>query len=163
MKIKLTLIVIIVSFFCFAAIAQTSIVVAGNEARNSTINMSYTVGQAFVSNSPYILTGGDILSTLIGDNGWPLGNKDELQISDAIKISLYPNPSNGIFYLELKNLDNLKSWSYQVININGAKMLNNLITEQKTLIDISHLSKGVYLLIVSYKNNTQKILKVILS
>jgi hypothetical protein len=64
-------------------------------------------------------------------------------------INLYPNPSDGIAYLEYDLAESLQTFDIQVVNILGVTLLSqkNLDTQQgKINLDLSEMPKGVYLI-----------------
>ena len=63
-------------------------------------------------------------------------------------ISIYPNPSNGVFKLNT-NGQNIK---YQLINVQG-RMLQQGVVNQNQL-DFSSFTKGIYVLRFNLENNT---------
>jgi len=66
---------------------------------------------------------------------------EELQLSDQLLI--YPNPSSTQITIELPDVPH-KNVALSIYNINGQQMLSTKITEQKTVVDISGLPKGLY-------------------
>ena len=68
-------------------------------------------------------------------------------------FSLYPNPSTGIFNLEVKNEIPLQAFVY---NILGQKVWNKQLDAlSNTTIDLSTYSKGVYLLVIENGKTTK--------
>lgn len=67
------------------------------------------------------------------------------------KIALYPNPAKNEIYLS-----NAENALVEIVDLNGRSMLN-LQNYQQQPIAISHLSKGIYLLIVTAESNVQQI------
>ena len=78
--------------------------------------------------------------------------------SSSNQIQAYPNPSNGIFYLNYREFG-IKSWS--VYDLNGRTMKNNESVVQSGVIDITDLPRGIYLLRVktSDAQSFQKLIK----
>ena len=74
------------------------------------------------------------------------------------KAYLYPNPTNGIIYL---NTDaSFIGQSYILIDNLGRQVLSGKISSLNTLIEVSNLSKGIYLLSVGdSKKQNFKIMK----
>jgi len=58
-------------------------------------------------------------------------------------IPVYPNPSEGIFYINTEKY-NIKSW--KVSNLNGQVLKQEELSFQSGVIDISEFPKGVYIL-----------------
>jgi alpha-tubulin suppressor-like RCC1 family protein/streptogramin lyase len=81
-------------------------------------------------------------------------------LSTEHSIPIYPNPSNGIFQLTLENLQYGKA-NLQIYNMLG-KMIYEATTEKKQIeIDLSALSKGIYLVKV-YKATKTYMQKIII-
>lgn len=83
----------------------------------------------------------------------------ETTVSYGFKI--YPNPSDGIVYLEIHpSLIDEKS-KIQVFDFSGKNMLSKKLSEYKTSdkyqLDLSFLSQGVYM--VSFDSKSQRISK----
>jgi hypothetical protein len=106
-------------------------------------------------------------SSLVGDvtfyaainaangNGGTSGDQiylTELTVSPAVGVdenagkpfSVYPNPSEGIVFVEQAN--EIQDQSIEVINLNGQVVYNQPSFSQKTRLDLSDLNEGVYLL-----------------
>ena len=67
------------------------------------------------------------------------------EITETI-VSLFPNPNNGVIYL---NTDaKLIGQSYTLTNNLGEHALSGKISSLNTVIEVSNLSKGIYLLIL---------------
>lgn len=71
-------------------------------------------------------------------------------------VSVYPNPSNGIFTLNT----NIKNIKYQMINIQG-RILQQGVAKQNQL-DFSNYTKGVYILCLNSENNNTFIKRIII-
>jgi subtilisin family serine protease len=77
------------------------------------------------------------------------------------KLTVYPNPTNGLFYVECKNVIS----SIQVYNTQGSlvleKQMNNVKkVSQKIAIDLSSFPSGVYILRSKGENFNYKIVKL---
>jgi hypothetical protein len=71
-------------------------------------------------------------------------------------VSVYPNPSNGIFTLNT-NLTNIQ---YKLINIQGRILQQGIVN--KNQLDFSSYSKGIYLLRLNSENNNTFIKRIII-
>ncbi|MFT7344549.1 MAG: hypothetical protein ACI9XP_001134 [Lentimonas sp.] len=87
--------------------------------------------------------------TLFNQTG-VLGLKQEIGIDS--KISLYPNPSNGMLNISFSD-DNGKPMSIEIRDITGKMILSsaNIASNTKTL-DLSYLQSGTYLISVFQEN-----------
>ena len=68
---------------------------------------------------------------------------------------IYPNPSSGTFSIEAK----ADSFSLVITDVAGRKVYQNLIKDELTEMNLSHLPKGIYFVKLLSKNNshTEKI------
>ena len=64
---------------------------------------------------------------------------------NKLEVSIYPNPSNGVMYVNLPN--NTETKTIQVLDILGKKVGSYTI-EQKKEIDLGHLEKGIYFIYI---------------
>jgi hypothetical protein len=74
------------------------------------------------------------------------------------KVSLYPNPTNGVIYL---NTDaSFIGQNYIIIDYLGRKILSGKISSINTVIEVNNLTKGIYLLnIGDMKKQNFKVIK----
>ena len=75
------------------------------------------------------------------------------------EIKVYPNPTNGIFKLNISN-DSLNK-SYKLYDTQGILLKEFLFTDTEEIIDISNYSNGIYILKTTGQNVTdyKKIIK----
>jgi hypothetical protein len=66
------------------------------------------------------------------------------EFASGLKFKLFPNPSNGLLFLEAKNLKNAE---YQILDLTGKLLVKGQLINSESIqpIDISGLSKGCYL------------------
>jgi pimeloyl-ACP methyl ester carboxylesterase len=69
------------------------------------------------------------------------------------QINLYPNPANHVILIE----SNKKEVNYQILDLNGRTITSNKTFSKLHLVDISHLSKGIYQ--VEITDGTNKLTK----
>jgi len=79
---------------------------------------------------------------------------EELILSQA---KVYPNPSNGLFTVNVKS-DN---WSYSIFDMSGKLISDATVLENNTNIDIQELETGIYLMKINLGDNAiyKKIVK----
>jgi hypothetical protein len=120
----------------------------GMSELNSSYQLSITGGESVVSyhkNSSYQLTQGfqqynpDIWATSI-----------EKEISQEFRV--YPNPANNFIYINPS-----ENHKVQIFNMMGQL---ELISQNRTKIDISHLPSGFYIIRVSSNNGTESSIKL---
>ena len=78
-----------------------------------------------------------------------ISNTQNSQLSSQLLI--YPNPTNGIFSIELPKES--KEGTFSLININGKEVFKQSVNLSSNQIDVSHLSKGIYF--YRYRDNKQ--------
>lgn len=78
----------------------------------------------------------------------------------ATELNIYPNPSNGKFYIEMGDTFKVNT-KIEVFNVVGMKVLETITSDFKTEIDLSAMKQGVYYVRVDDGQNiiTQKIMK----
>ncbi len=60
-------------------------------------------------------------------------------------ISVYPNPSNGIFQLTVDNMQSAEV-ELEIYNVSGEKIYTASNIQQQNQIDLSAISKGLYII-----------------
>ena len=60
-----------------------------------------------------------------------------------VKISVYPNPTEGTFTIELADFSSVVK--IEILNTLGKVVYTNMLTSTKTLIDINEFADGIYL------------------
>jgi hypothetical protein len=73
------------------------------------------------------------------------------------EFSIYPNPGNGIYSIELENSSNALVTVY---DLTGKKILSRSVGTNKQLLDLSSLENGIYMVMV--QNETTTITKKII-
>lgn len=110
-----------------------------------------TGGQVIVSGAQF---GGSESTTFSNYNFLSVSNTQVEQ-----SLVFYPNPTKGILNIFNKNTNNM---SFDIISLTGQKLMTKNITSDQLTIDISHLSKGVYIVkstdMVTGSSKTQKII-----
>ncbi len=80
-------------------------------------------------------------------------------LDSNFKISIYPNPSSNVFYLDLVDPTDIH---YKIFSINGRLLLENDLKFSSNQINLDQIKNGIYFLGI-YKNNkpikTYKIIK----
>ncbi|MFA5418885.1 MAG: T9SS type A sorting domain-containing protein [Bacteroidales bacterium] len=59
-------------------------------------------------------------------------------------VSVYPNPSSGMFLFELSGFQFDKSNSLHIYTLQGAKVYESVVSHEKFNVDLSNLSDGIY-------------------
>ena len=115
---------------------------------NSGVSIEFDINGAVLGASVDGVNGA--YTSLNGDVGSP-GNQSPVSLNELLnqRISLYPNPSNGIFTIDGLGTE---PTSVQILDLNGA-IIRNLNTSESSLsIDLGGLAAGVYMVKVSTEN-----------
>ena len=82
--------------------------------------------------------------------------------TSEIQIVVYPNPTVDFITLASEGFDlNNQLNSYQLFNYQGKLLKQNSIQQNKTEIDLSHLSSSIYILQVFVEEKLSKTFKII--
>lgn len=77
---------------------------------------------------------------------------------DNLNIDIYPNPANDL--ITIRGVENLIDPNYIITDLLGKQVLYGKLSNETSLIDISQLDAGVYLLQVGqYRKQTLKLIK----
>jgi hypothetical protein len=79
-------------------------------------------------------------------------NVESYSVSD--KLLFYPNPTNNKLYIQSENY---KINKLEIYSLNGTRVLDKNINSNSCTIDVSKINIGNYLMILNFKNFTQKI------
>jgi len=75
--------------------------------------------------------------------------------SPGLGVKVYPNPSNGIFKVELEGFDSLKEAELQIYNVQAQLLQTIPVKQAVTEIDIKTLGSGLYWLSIESNQNHQ--------
>ena len=136
-------------------ISKQIIGTAGKTQSNSTVKVSWTVGEPVVG----LMTAG---GKQLGNGYYPAMNLQVLSIEDnaiEVQIKVYPNPTSQMLYVSYQELN---SFSIQITDLNGKTIYAGVIAKE-TPLDMSNYSQGMYLVTIenkaTNKKNTYKIIK----
>jgi hypothetical protein len=73
-----------------------------------------------------------------------------MELSEAISIAIYPNPTNG--EVNISSATNIGSVS--VFNMFGQKLFSTVVNKSNTMLDLSSYENGVYLLSITTRKGT---------
>ncbi len=99
-----------------------------------------------------ILTGNSFRSDIALDDFRLIDTATAVGLSEAILegLQIYPNPSNGVFTVDLGN--SVTSTQAAVLDINGRMVYENTLNGSLHQLDLTHLEKGVYFLQLNVNN-----------
>lgn len=137
-------------FICIAyhaAYSQQSILSAGGTIHSNGAEFSYSIGQVF-----YAPISGNNNSIQLGVQQ---AYSAKLTILSALApnehIRLYPNPAYDAICISIPNYREY-TYSYKVATLWGNYIAWNTITQQETMITLSHLPQGTYIVWIYTEN-----------
>ena len=161
MKNYFKLKMVFISFICCLGMAkaQESVNSSGGDAAGSGGSVSYSVGQLFYTNSG----GGNNGSIAQGvQQAYEIYTLNLDEISEVTSMQLYPNPTQNRIILNIEDYQN-EDMSYQIFDLQGRKISEGEIENQKTSINMSAYESSTYLIHVKDQhqkiNQTFKIIK----
>ena len=124
--------------------------------KNSTVRCA---DQGNVTANSSIKMPANSIVTLVGDNSLaeiPTANEDVVAMKETLKLQVYPNPSQGGFYIQGNNAG-LGMVQIELLNLQGIEIQNvNYPNDGKEMyINADNLANGIYML--KYNNQYQKI------
>ena len=139
-------------------LAQEIVLTAGGNIAGSGGSVSYSVGQIFYTNNAGL------------DGSVIQGVQQPYEIfiiTDVSKIpginlfiSTYPNPTNNFIQLLVEN-ENLGNFNYELYDINGNLLENEVIASKETHISMHERATATYLLRIIQGNKEVKTFKII--
>lgn len=152
MKKQLLLLILVIaghSFLWSQSLPRSVISAAGGDAVSGSVMLSWTIGQAgpvdATAPASFYITQG----YQQGDELW-VSIKNNPIIYNA--ISVFPNPSNGVFNLR-GTLPSAGDYEFSVYDLNGAIIVSGIsVTAQNSnvdqTLDLSQFAAGYYTLVI---------------
>ncbi|MDA7567285.1 T9SS type A sorting domain-containing protein [Flavobacteriaceae bacterium] len=160
LKLQYAVLFIATIFLNNQIFSQSTITTSGGDFKSEKNSFSYSVGQ--------ILTSQDLTksTSLFGENVILSHGVQQVFIqncdkSTAVEIIATPNPSNGIVTLNLINWDE-KEIQYNVFDVLGKNVFSSSILDDKTKLDLSFLSSGMYIISLGYHCGSLSSFKIII-
>lgn len=139
---------------CFYANSQSNTLSGGGDASGSGGSVSYSIGQIDYSNSSG--SGGSYNQGVQQPYEYFSAG---LATPDQFKLSLYPNPTSDYILIEsLIHIDNLH---YQLTDMNGKILLENVLNETETVLSLKEFAAGTYQLNVLSENHQIELFTII--
>jgi Secretion system C-terminal sorting domain len=99
------------------------------------------------------ITGKDVINIYEYEACESVVSSSQDVISQGLDFTLAPNPTSGSFNLSLSEEALQSGVSISVYNIQGGEVFRTKLTSESTAIDLSNLSKGLYLVKVADKTH----------
>ena len=65
------------------------------------------------------------------------------------QFNVYPNPTNGVLFVETRHGTSLPTQTYRITNLMGQTLLTGQITAENQQIDVAALPKGMYFITIA--------------
>lgn len=140
---KVVLLVLILISICFVCTAQQAISVAGGNASGTGGTASYTIGQVAYSN----LSGASGSITEGVQQPFEILVYTSLQYANdfSFECLVYPNPVLDQVTVKIENYTTEKLY-IRLYDINGKLLQNKIVVNNETIIHLTDLTPGSYLL-----------------
>jgi hypothetical protein len=69
-------------------------------------------------------------------------------------LAVYPNPTDGVLFVETRRATSLPDQTYRITNLMGQTVLSGNITAETQQIDVSNLPDGMYF--ITFAGETRK-------
>ncbi len=138
--------------------AQESVNTSGGDIQGADGNISFSLGQVFVSASE-----SESASVIEGiQQPYEISVLTSIKKAEAIELNVkaYPNPTTDILQLEV-DLKSFKDLNYQILDTRGEVMASDKILNANTSLALSTYASGTYLIRIFRKNRTYKTFKII--
>tara|TARA_B100000809_G_scaffold259873_1_gene305691 strand:+ start:8517 stop:10532 length:2016 start_codon:yes stop_codon:yes gene_type:complete len=145
-----------------------SLILNNNLSFNSYLwSNNSTASQLLIDTTSYIMGNNTIWVEAINSFGCITSDTITITFSDLTTVktlatnslTIAPNPTNGILNIDLGK-NNLNYATIQVIDLFGKVIISEQVRSQKKILNLSHYSKGIYLIKFSNKTGS-KIYKII--
>lgn len=147
---------ILLFILCFNSNAQNNFVSTGTSASDSTLEVSYTIGQVFTNAF-------NTVNAIITEGVQQNFDLENLSVSEhqptTLAIELYPNPTALVLNVKFKNTLTLPL-QYKIIDLNGRLIFEGDFTSLNTTINLN-VETAMYYLQIYKQDNFIKSFKVI--
>jgi hypothetical protein len=76
------------------------------------------------------------------------GIEEDGPSTDSMTLTVYPNPTDGILFVETQNFASLPDQTYRITNLMGQILMTGSISAETQQIDVSSLPQGMYFITV---------------
>ncbi|KFF09121.1 T9SS type A sorting domain-containing protein [Chryseobacterium luteum] len=136
--------------------AQSAVLASGTNASGSNGSVSYSVGQ-----TTYLYKGANSQVLEGVQQAYEITTLSANEAtSEQEGILLYPNPAKDYLYIDFSSVP-YKGSGYQLFDAQGKLIKKDMISEQKSELDLSSLPSAVYLIRINRNGENLKTFKVI--
>jgi hypothetical protein len=87
------------------------------------------------------------------------GKKEDIFPETDVRV--YPNPNQGMFWLNITGIDVPRAARIEIFTVGGAQVISRKITSLPHAVDISDRPAGIYFLRITFGNDYENVWKII--
>ena len=147
--------------FSNPTIPVSNLLAAANTPVNFIASVKYSVNTPRVDLLKITYTTGaytHVRTYEIGIAGAQTSGVEETNNSD---LSVYPNPTTGIFHFTLPESSSLENITYKIYDVYGKLLESSTVTTNTTTVDLTNYASGVYMIQILDQNTTLSQQKII--
>lgn len=76
---------------------------------------------------------------------------------DDVSVNVYPNPTNGLFNLQINGYQINQTANMQIFNLQGEEIVKMQLGAAQNEIDLSQFENGIYLLTIQFENEIKTV------
>lgn len=153
MLMKKTAFVLFSLFATISVSAQEVVSTQGDSYSNAGGNIDFTIGEVIINTGT---NGINDLTQGFHQTNWNfVGLEDHAPSYEAI---IFPNPTSEVLNIRTSTFENV---TYTLYDAQGKLILQDKLSAEQTLIQVSQLAQGSYSLTLSNKTQNLKIFKLI--
>ena len=147
--------------FSNPTVPVSNLLAAANTPVNFIASVKYSVNTPRVDLLKITYTTGaytHVRTYEIGIAGAQTSGVEETNNSD---LSVYPNPTTGIFHFTLPESSSLENITYKIYDVYGKLLESSTVTTNTTTVDLTNYASGVYMIQILDQNTTLSQQKII--
>ena len=143
-------------FLLSAALSAQEVISTQGDSYNNTNNtLDFTIGEPVIET---VSDGANDLTQGFHQTKLTVVSVEDLDVNFSVNI--FPNPTADVVNL---NIDNYEGLSFHLFDVTGKLLKQEMVTAQRTTVNVSDYPKGTYLLTLTHQENkkikTYKIIK----
>ena len=138
MKKILTLAMLLIATIINAQSNQELITTSGEHFTGANAQLSWSIGEPVIET---ITNSNNTLTQGFHQTNFTIANVKDFDAN--FMVTVFPNPTSEIINLKVEKFNKL---SYQLFNLNGKLIKQSTLTQKSSIISVSDLAKGTYLL-----------------
>jgi hypothetical protein len=145
---------VLFSFFASLAVsAQEVVTTQGDSYSNTSANIDFTIGEVIIATGT---DGTNDITQGFHQTNWNfLGVEDFAPNYEAI---IFPNPTADVLNIKTSMFENV---TYTLYDAQGKLVMQDILSEEQTPIQVSHLAPGAYSITLNNETQNLKTFKLI--